>query len=170
MSGFLKSVFPVAILLSTPIIGAPAIADDLKEGAGVERLLGEWSSECDAWGTPANCRIVWSEGLHAEHLKISYAISNRDNGAAIFSGEGVYRNGGDSLDGFWADSGGAVHPLSASWGENSLTTHWGRAGGEQGRTVYRLGENGGLEVTDWVLRREGWAEFMKVSYVRTSQN
>lgn len=170
MSGFLKSFVLGAILLGVPVIGAPAIADDLKEGAGVERLLGEWSSECDAWGTPANCRILWSEGLHAEQVKISYAISNRENGAAIFSGEGVYRNGGDSLNGFWADSGGAVHPLRASWAENSLTTHWGRAGGEQGRTVYRLDDDNRLEVTDWALRDEGWAEFMKVSYVRTSLN
>ncbi|MEQ8557891.1 MAG: hypothetical protein RIB03_06195 [Henriciella sp.] len=132
---------------------------------GPETLIGQWEADCDAWGTDATCTVDWSEGLHPDHLEIAYTISPLDGGDAIFAGQGVYRIGETAIDGYWSDSGGAIHPLAASWSGDALTTHWGKAGSAQGRSRYELTETG-LRVTDWSLTGEGWQQFMQVDYTR----
>ena len=151
------------------LIAATAVNGDARTPpTGHLALLGSWSADCDAWGTPARCTLVWSQGLHASQLTVDYRIDARADGAAIFSGGGVYRTlAGGALDGYWYDSGGAIHPLAAAWGENTLTTHWGVAGSEQGRTRYRITDDGRLEVTDWSLGESEWRQFMQVTYDRS---
>lgn len=153
-----------ALLLTAAV---PVDGDERVPPSDARDLLGSWSTDCDAWGTPAWCTLVWAEGLHASQLTVDYRIEARADGAAIFSGKGVYRVlGGNSLDGYWHDSGGAIHPLAAAWGETVLMTHWGIAGSKQGRTRYRITDAGQLEVTDWVLGESEWRQFMQVTYDR----
>lgn len=157
-----------AALLS---ITAPAhvAAEAAQAFSGFEALKGTWISDCDAWGSPAKCKVVWSKGLHKNHLHIDYAIKAAADGSAIFSGAGVYRITSDGLDGYWSDSGGAVHPLRSAWSGDTLTTHWGVAGGAQGRSEYALTEAGAMVVTDWALTESGWRQFMQVEYARAGE-
>ena len=151
----------MSIIVAASLVTGAASADPFE-------LLGNWSADCDAWGTPARCTLVWSQGLHASQLTVDYRIESRADGAAIFSGKGVYRApAGTALDGYWHDSGGAIHPLAAVWEENTLTTHWGIAGSKQGRTRYRIADDGRLEVTDWSLGESEWRQFMQVTYDRS---
>ena len=149
--------------LALALLASPAMA---QTGEGPKTLLGTWQADCDAWGTPAVCTLIWSDGLHAAQMGVDYTIAPAAGGDMIFAGEGVYRIGETALDGFWVDSGGAIHPLNAAWKNQSLTTHWGRAGSAQGRSRYALNPDGTLTVTDWSLTDKGWQQFMQVTYQR----
>ena len=157
-----------ASLAALLLVCAAAVVDaEPATPSGPLDLLGSWSADCDAWGTPARCTLVWSEGLHASQMTVDYRIEARSDGAAIFAGKGVYRALTDNaLDGYWYDAGGETHPLAAAWDEAALTTHWGVAGSKQGRTRYRLTADGRLEVTDWLLGEDAWRQFMQVTYDR----
>ena len=151
----------------TLMISVGAAAQESERPPGPEALMGEWRGDCDAWGTAARCELDWGDGLHADHMTVRYAILHGESGEAIFLGDGVYRVGADALDGYWSDSGGAIHPLAATWDGATFTTHWGTAGAAQGRTRYQLLDDGTLQVTDWALREDGWRQFMDVTYQRT---
>ena len=150
---------PIAFGILAALTALPAIAQTPKD------LIGDWAASCDAWGTDARCTLEWAEGLHPDHLTITYNISSASDGGEIFTGQGVYRISETGLEGYWADSGGAIHPLSASWDGGTLVTHWGRAGHDQGRSRYTLTETG-LRVTDWALTETGWQQFMQADYTR----
>ncbi len=156
MTGFLAA----ALLISG--------AAQSQEDPGPSALLGDWRSQCDAWGSPAVCGLDWRPGLHGDHITVDYRIRNAETGAMIFEGRGVYDlSDPDRPSGYWSDSGGAIHPLAARWEDGALTTHWGVAGGVLGRTRYVLEPDGALEVTDWQLRDAGWAQFMSARYQRS---
>ena len=54
----------------------------------------------------------------------------------------------------------ATRPLTGTVAGSSLTTQWGEAATEEGRTTYRLDPDGDLSVTDEVLGRNGqWRVF-----------
>jgi hypothetical protein len=143
---------------------AMAWAEPTGLAKGPDSLFGIWAAPCDAWGTPAECRLEWRRGLHADQLKVDYSITAKDGGKSIFSGTGIYGAGTENLEGYWSDSSGAIRPLYARWQEGVLTTHWGTAATEQGRTEYKLEKDGELHVTDWVLKPSGWHQFMRVEY------
>ena len=71
----------------------------------------------------------------------------------------------DWLHGGWAGTGTvqgspSQATLAATVAGTTLTTQWGDAATEQGRTTYRREASGALEVTDEVLRRDGqWHVF-----------
>jgi len=129
-------------------------------------LVGEWTAPCDAWGTPAQCRLTWSAGHHAKQYRLGYLISAKEGRKTLFEGSATYQSGDASLEGFWADSNGALHPIFARWEGGELISHWGHPSTEQGRSHYKLNGDDSLTVTDWVLTREGWREFMRVEYRR----
>lgn len=138
------------------------------EDSAHHQLSGIWASDCNAWGTPAHCHVIWQQGLHTSHMTIHYRIANAADDSTIFEGTGTYRQTDETtLDGYWSDSQGAIHPLSGSWEDNALTTHWGIAGETVGRTRYTLNEDDSLTVTDWQLTEEGWAQFMEARYTRS---
>ncbi len=158
----LLAIACVATVTLTP----SAMGEVAGTSADASALIGTWTADCDAWGTEAKCRVDWSSGLHKEQITIAYTIDPAAGGAAIFAGDGVYRKLESGLDGYWSDSGGAIHPLNATWSDSTLTTHWGKAGGEQGRSEYRLDASGTMTVTDWSLTDQGWQQFMQVEYQR----
>ncbi len=141
------------------LVAAPAAAND-----AAAALIGLWVADCDAWGTPAECRLEWARGHHDSLLSVRYTIEARQDGAGIFAGSGVYKLAGPALSGYWSDSNGSLHPLHATWQDGKLTTHWGSPATERGRTEYSLAEPGLLTVTDWTLTDTGWRRFMQVTY------
>lgn len=162
MMGRLKSILTLFLIS----IVAPALAESPapETSEGPAALLGTWQTECDAWGEPAICSLDWQSGLHAKHITVDYRIEGQKSGEAIFVGTGVYKLGQPDMTGYWSDSSGAIHPLNAKFADGVLTTHWGKAGGAQGRTEYRLTDTSSLLVTDWALTKDGWRQFMQASY------
>jgi hypothetical protein len=158
------------LILATIGFSNHASADEASETtsapSGIQQLRGHWSAPCDAWGTPAQCDLIWGAGLHPNHLTVKYTISSENDSSMIFSGQGVYRINELGLDGYWSASNGAIHPLKASWKSEGLTTHWGQSSTEQGRSTYQLVGENELLVTDSVLTKDGWREFMQVQYQR----
>ena len=156
-----QSICPAWALI---LIGASANALEIESP---HDLLGRWTSQCDAWGSPATCTLDWRQGLHANHITVAYQIRHLETGAMIFEGRGVYDlSDVERPSGYWSDSGGAIHPLAARWRDDALTTHWGVAGGVMGRTRYVLEPDDALQVTDWRLHEDGWTPFMSVRYNR----
>ena len=125
---------------------------------------GNWSAECDAWGTPARCNSVWSPGLAlGKTLVQSYQIKAIADESVLFAGRGVYRIIGERVDGFWEDSQGSIHPVSGTWEDGTLDVIWGELGSDAGRSQYSF-RDGALSVQDWALTKDGWVRFMAVDY------
>lgn len=106
--------------------------------------------------------------LGSEFFRIEYRIDiKRGRAAETFEGVGYYRlQSGPSVLGFWADNGGDLHPITAEISPQAVVSHSGKAGGKQGRTEYRLLEDGSVQVTDWLLTAEGWKLFNKTGFTR----
>lgn|GEM_PF-1616129 len=163
----MRHMIAIAALIFSFLVGAtlPAVAEGRGEEApGPDALFGEWRGQCDAWGAEMLCELDWALGLHPDHFTVSYAIIDAEEEVDVFRGTGVYRPAGYGFEGYWSDSSGAIHPLRASWDGDALITHWGTAGSAQGRTEYRLANDGSLRVIDWALRDDGWVQFMDVTY------
>ena len=75
--------------------------------------LSSFEAPCNAFGTAAICRSSWAAGKHKSHVIQEYSIS-MENGAQMFAGRGLYRmTEGGKVTGFWEDSQGSIHPLTA---------------------------------------------------------
>lgn len=129
------------------------------------RLLGDWQSACDAWGTPATCRATWQRGKHASLVEQHYTIVSAGNGMEIFAGRGLYRIIDGQVDGIWEDSRGQILPLAGTYQDGVLSVIWGEASSEIGRSVYTLNEPT-LQAVDSVLTESGWRTFMTIDYTR----
>lgn len=141
------------------LLPAPALAGEATDLLG--RLQGEWTSAGPAFGGPAKSMMRWSPTLDGRFVRIDYLIAmERQGSTQTFTGIGHYKPGdGAEATGYWADNSGDLHPLNARADKDALTTIWGTAGGEQGRTEYRFMPDGKVRVTDWVLTAEGWRQF-----------
>ncbi|MEH8018630.1 hypothetical protein MN202_15410 [Rheinheimera muenzenbergensis] len=109
--------------------------------------------------------LQWTDGRHKNLLRVVYEVSKAD-GSQLFAGEGLYRRTDDGFAGYWSDTNGSLHPLQATYADGVLTTYWGRAETEQGKTRYALNADGGLSVTDWVKKNGTWQQFMHADYQR----
>jgi hypothetical protein len=152
----LNSVF--WLLIAT---AAPGKAQENVSPEGIPS--GTWRGSCDAWGVPAICTSQWRTGLHDNHWIQSYSIVRQADEVVLFSGRGVYRLDSTKVDGFWEDSGGAIHPLAGTYQDNSLSVIWGSADTEIGRSVYTF-QNGAMTARDYSLTDTGWRQFMEIHY------
>lgn len=135
-------------------------------------LEGEWRAEGEAFGASAKSRMVWTPALDGEFYRITHRIEmTRATGIEIFEGVGYYQAlSSESAHGFWVDNSGDIHPLTVKIEPNAITAHWGKPGGKQGRTVYRLTAGDAAEVTDWILSDEGWRLFNRAQFRRAGPN
>lgn len=154
-----------AFALSTATVSAAEI-----KGAIFEKLAGDWSSQGKAFGAEAVSTMTWEPALSGRFYRLDYRIEmTREDGVQTFEGVGYYRALEESVSGYWADSTGDLHPITAKVTEDALTSHWGRAGGKQGRTEYRFLGDSTVEVTDWLLTAEGWRQFNKGIFQRAPE-
>lgn len=150
-----------AMLCMGALVWRPATAD------APSQLLGEWTAPCEFFGTPARCDLKWKPGAHPSLIEMHYTVRADDGEKGpLFSGRSTLKQSGETLNGYWADSNGSIHPVFARANQTGVETHWGQASTERGRSVYQLTDAGGLEVTDWVLTDAGWQTFMRVVYAR----
>ena len=153
------------ILIASPVIAQESESRAAQQTALMEKFAGTWKAEGTSFGLPSKSTMIWTKGLADKFYRIEYQIDmDRDGKTETFLGHGYYRNGGN--DGFWADTGGALHPVVTRYTENMLSTIWGEAGGQQGRSNYTLDKGGNIEVVDWILRDDGWREFNRTMFRR----
>jgi len=128
-------------------------------------LNGIWSVDGTAFGKPARVTMQWQPALGEKFARIDYRIVPLADDAArrIFEGIGFYRPLKDgAYDGAWFDSQGAMHPLSATFTGDTLTTYWGVKGKTYGRTTYRLQGRDRVAVVDAIQDKRGnWKEFSR---------
>jgi len=133
-----------------------------KADATLADFVGDWQSNGVTFGQPAHSMLRWHPALNDKFMRVDYEIKSADKPDAptMFKGLGFYQiSDGASLKAFWADSSGDLHPISAKINGRTLVSTWGVAGGKLGRTHYELNAAGQIEVTDWLLRNDGWRQF-----------
>jgi hypothetical protein len=137
----------------------------------LEQFAGAWVSEGVAFGAPARSQMVWAPALDGRFQRIEYRIEmSRESGPSTFEGVGYYQLGnGETLNAFWSDNSGDLHPIRAGREGNALISHWGVEGGKQGRTRYELLLSGDLQVTDWIKTSEGWRQFNQSTFERRQE-
>lgn len=155
-------------LLAIALLPQPAVAADA--GALLTRLAGTWISDGPAFGSPAQSRMEWAPALDGKFAKLDYRIEMTPPGGAVrvFEGAAFYRAAGDGA--FWADNSGDLHPIRVEAEESALVAHWGVEGGKQGRTRYELLADGGVKVTDWILRDGDWRRFNENVFTRVKDD
>lgn len=149
----------------------PARADDPVDL--MERFAGEWTSGRDALGGPAHSIMRWSPALNGRFMRLDYSVESAAdaNRKFLFQGAAYYRLApGETLQAFWADNAGDLHPIRAERDGDALIAHWGVEGLKQGRTRYELLEGGDMQVTDWIRTGEGWRQFNENRFARTASN
>jgi len=134
-------------------------------------FIGQWTSSCEFFGAPAQCELEWRPGLHQRLVEMQFTVLDSTAGASseaevnlMFQGRSVLKQEEDAFRGFWQASNGDIHPLVAGLESGTLTSYWGEASTELGRSSYRLLDDGRLQVKDWVLTDEGWELFLEVEY------
>jgi len=158
-----------AILVSAM---APAVAEETGKPSILERLLGQWTSDGNAFGGPAKSVMVWEQTLGGAYVRLTYKIDMaREAGeTSTFEGVAYYRVGqeGEDILAFWADNTGDLHPIKATRDGDALVAHWGAPGAKQGRTRYEILPKDEVAVTDWIKTAEGWRKFNQNTFARVA--
>lgn len=151
-----KSTLITCGLFLSGLLTASAAASPL---AG---FFGEWAGLGKMIGREVAVSLSWTPALGGRFSNIHLFYRSPDDDQRFeFEGTGYYRADSDShFTGTWLDSQGHIHPLTADLQDEALTTLWGTVSTELGQSVYRLLENGHLEVIDAVRNENGeWQEF-----------
>lgn len=151
-------------------IAGEATAQAETPAALIAEFDGEWSSDGDAFGASATSTMHWASSLDGKFMQLSYRIemSRAADASSVFEGVAYYRlDKSDAISGFWADNSGDLHPLHAKRDGQAIVSHWGAAGGKQGRTRYELTGADEMRVIDWILTPDGWRQFNDNIFSRT---
>jgi hypothetical protein len=132
-----------------------------QEPAGaLDWFHGSWAGAGTVQGAASEATLAVAPALGGRFVELRYRFTTAGERPFVFEGRGFYRPEGAGWRGQWFDSTGATRPLAGAVDGTSLTTEWGEAATEQGRTTYRLEPAGVLQVTDEVLRSDGrWHVF-----------
>ncbi|QQS40336.1 MAG: nuclear transport factor 2 family protein [Acidobacteriota bacterium] len=129
----------------------------------LDRFYGTWQGAGKVNGRESAVVMTWEPVHGGKNYRLDFR--NEMEGGFLFEGTALYslkKEGG--FTGLWVDSAGSVHPLEASFANDTLTTNWGTPETEEGRTEYRLTGGGEMLVIDSVKTKEGWREFGRVEY------
>ena len=128
------------------LLAVPAAAQDIAPLAWLE---GRWQGPGTMFGNPSEAVLDVRPSLGGRFLEFSYR-------AGAFEGRAFYRpDGNGSWRATWFDNRGISFPILAALAERTLASDWGSAETERGRTVYRLRDDGRLEVVDSVMTPGG---------------
>ena len=128
------------------VAALPAAAQDV---AALSWLTGSWRGPGTMFGNASEAVLEIRPALGGRFLELSYR-------AGGFEGRAFYRpDGAAHWRATWFDNRGTVFPIEAQLDGRVLTADWGSAETERGRTVYRLAEDGTLEVSDSVAMADG---------------
>jgi len=133
------SAVVAAVALAAAQAPVPAPAQGV---ASLAWLQGSWSGAGTMFGRPSQARLEIRPTLGGRFLELNWRASGFE-GRAFYSSPqpGRWRA-------VWFDNRGVTFPIQAMVGDRVLTSDWGSAETERGRTIYRLLPDGRLEVTD----------------------
>ena len=139
------------------IAAVPAAAQE----AALPWLSGRWQGPGTMFGNPSEAV------LEVSPTTTGFDLHYR---AGRFEGRAAYRPIGDGRwQASWSDNRGVSFPIAAVADGQMLTSDWGSAETERGRTVYRLLEDGSLELVDTVATQGGGTrEFARHRLVRAN--
>lgn len=149
----LKGLAAAMVLFGT----APAVAQE----QALPWLSGRWQGPGTMFGNPSEAV------LEVSPTTTGFDLHYR---AGRFEGRAAYRPlGGGRWRASWSDNRGVSFPIAAVADARTLTADWGSAETERGRTVYRLLEDGSLELVDTVAAQGGETrEFARHRLVRAN--
>lgn len=129
----------------------------------LKKLEGAWYAKGKAFGMPADVQMTWEPALQNKFTRINYRMDMQgsDGKVQVFEGTALYQPTGDkNYRATWFDSGGEMHPISATSDGTTLTSTWGTPDTKLGKTIYALKENESVEVIDYIQKKDGtWREF-----------
>lgn len=159
-----RIVVIVAISCLCTSIGIAQTADFL------EKLKGTWQAKGTSFGMPADIEMTWASALGGRYTQIQYRILMRDKDGKEqqFEGTAYYKLSGDNqFKATWFDSGGDMHPITATNDETTLTSLWGTPETKMGKTIYKFIDAKSVEVTDFIQKKDGnWQQFSKNTLVK----
>ena len=170
VSTFTMRVLVLLILLYAPLHTQHALAQEV---AVIEQFIGSWEGQGELFGSKASFSMKWEWVLGQQfvHLTFENGMQGPDGTDRVLQAVAFYKPIGEGrLEGTWFDSRGTVQPLQVSTELTALTTLWGTPATEQGRTVYRLLDNGKIEVEDFVLKGDQWHKFGHATYRRLARD
>ncbi len=128
------------------LAATPAAA---QEDGALSWLIGRWQGAGTMFGKPSKAVLDIRPALGGRFLELSYR-------AGGFEGRAFYRHdGGDRWRAHWFDNRATTFGITAQAGERMLRADWGSDETERGQTLYRLRDDGRLEVVDTVVGRNG---------------
>ena len=163
-------VLTLLILLQAPLSAQDAL---VQESPVIHQFIGAWEGRGDLFGSDAAFSMKWDWVLGQQFVRLTF--ENRMQGPndvdRTLQAQAFYKPvGAGQLEGTWFDSRGIVLPLLGSIEPTTLTTLWGTPATEQGRTVYRLLDEGQIKVEDFVLKGDQWHKFGQAIYRRVASN
>jgi len=136
----------LAAALLFGIIAGPAAAQG---GGALDWLAGSWRGAGTMMGNASEATLSVRPALGGRFLEFSYR-------AGPFEGRAFYSPASEGRwQARWFDNRGITFPIAATVAGRQLTSEWGDASTERGRTLYRLADDGRLHLTDSVLRPDG---------------
>jgi hypothetical protein len=138
----------------------------------VNSFHGTWRGDGKTLGMNARLQLKWEPVLENKFLRLTL---RNEIGAAtarkqIFEGHAYYQRDRASETNYearWFDSRGFSFPIKAHVEGESMVALWGTPETEQGKSVYRIIEQGKMEVVDSVKQKDGaWKEFGRFTVVR----
>jgi hypothetical protein len=134
-------------------------ATPLTEPPVVTALMGDWRGSGTVNGQGSSITMTWERAVSGAFVRLRFRnemAPGNGRPAMVFEGHGYYQIARpDGGVGTWMDSRGLMLPVEVALEARTLTSDWGSATTERGRTVYRLVEADLLEVTDFVRGRDG---------------
>ncbi|HUF47697.1 MAG TPA: hypothetical protein VMM93_07760 [Vicinamibacterales bacterium] len=148
------------ITLLAAVLAASTPALQASRPAVVEQLMGEWRGQGTVLGRASSITMVWESAVGDAFVRLRFRnemAAGATQAAAVLEAHGYYRFSGGPMNnrGSWIDSRGVVLPVVVTVADDALTSDWGDAQTEVGRTVYRLVAADTLEVVDSVRQADG---------------
>lgn len=137
----------------------------------LDNLKGTWKAKGKAFGMDADVTMIWTTVLGGRYVQIQYTIAmhGKDGKDQQFDGTAYYKSAGENkFVATWFDSGGDMHPITATYDEATLTSLWGTPETKMGKTTYRLVDEKSIEVTDFIQKKDGaWQQFGKNTLIKS---
>lgn len=157
----LSPLFPVVLALAA----SPLAAQNTT--AVFERVHGDWQGAGTLMGRPARFTLRWDVAGGFAVLTFSNAFADSSGRVTpVLQAAAAYRTSAARPEAVWLDSRGVRFDITWEASDSALVSSW-TGPSESGRTTYRVGSAGDLEVVDEVRTSSGWRTFATARYQRT---
>ena len=160
-----KLIITFGILSATLVLSTSVAAQD----SPLAPFVGSWKGSGQLFGFDAQFEMSWERVLNDKFVLLTFRNSFIDGSGKerTLKARAFYKSTGEgTLQGTWFDSRGKIIPLESVIDDSTLTTLWGTAETELGRTIYRVVSDDEVEVNDYISKDGEWQKFGHASYHR----